>query len=217
MLPVAPSGPATSNGSSKGRVNALGISSKLPSFSAGDHHGACSFGALLTAGAQANKVSAKQRISRPFGAEGRFDTGRVYRGRAPPALHGSLFFDSPDVKLRSSEGLRFYFDNIRSSEVSSKLERHAEQLGALGHPVRLSILRFVVQSGREGASAGEVQAHVRLPASTLSHHLKRLVVTGLVRTRGEGTFHYYAADFDALRTLTDYLWEDCCKRGKGCC
>ncbi len=100
----------------------------------------------------------------------------------------------------------------------TKLEQHAEQLGALGHPVRLAVLRFVVQAGREGASAGEIQAKVDLPASTLSHHLKRLVEAGVVRTRGEGTFHYYSADYDALRALTDYLWEDCCKGGgKGRC
>jgi DNA-binding transcriptional ArsR family regulator len=101
--------------------------------------------------------------------------------------------------------------------MASKLETHAEQLSALGHPVRLSIVRFVVQAGRDGASAGEVQEHVELAASTLSHHLKRLVDAGLLTTRGEGTFHYYAADFAALRTLTEYLWEDCCKRGKNCC
>ncbi len=99
----------------------------------------------------------------------------------------------------------------------SKLERHAEQLSALGHPVRLSILRFVVQAGREGAAAGDIQGHVQLPASTLSHHLKRLVEASLLTTRGAGTFHYYAADFAALRSLTDYLWEDCCKRGESCC
>ena len=100
----------------------------------------------------------------------------------------------------------------------SKLERHAEQLGALGHPVRLAILRYVVQSGDDGAAAGEIQEHVDMPASTLSHHLKRLVDAGLLRTRGEGTFHYYAAEYPALRALTEYLWEDCCKRGKsGCC
>lgn len=101
--------------------------------------------------------------------------------------------------------------------MSSKLEQHAEQLSALGHPVRLSILRFVVQAGREGATAGDIQGHVDVPASTLSHHLKRLVDAKLMTTRGEGTFHYYAADFGALRVLTDYLWEDCCKRGKSCC
>jgi DNA-binding transcriptional ArsR family regulator len=102
--------------------------------------------------------------------------------------------------------------------MNAKLERHAEQLGALGHPVRLAILRFVVQAGQDGAPAGAIQAHVDLPASTLSHHLKRLVDAGVMQTRGEGTFHYYFADYDALRKLTAYLWEDCCKRGsKGPC
>ena len=99
-----------------------------------------------------------------------------------------------------------------------KLERHAEQLSALGHPVRLKILRFVVQAGPAGAVAGDIQNHVDLPASTLSHHLKRLVDAGVMSARSEGTFHYYAADYTALRGLTDYLLEDCCKRGmKGAC
>jgi len=101
--------------------------------------------------------------------------------------------------------------------VNRKLERSAEQLSALGQPVRLAVLRFVVQGGAEGTAAGDIQSHVNVPASTLSHHLKRLLDAGLLTTRGEGTFHYYAADFAALRALTDYLWEDCCKRGKGCC
>lgn len=99
--------------------------------------------------------------------------------------------------------------------MSSKLERHAAQLSALGHPLRLQILRFVVQGDPNGTAAGEIQAHVDLPASTLSHHLKRLVDAGLFTTRSEGTFHLYAIDYAALRGLTDYVWEDCCKRGPG--
>lgn len=101
----------------------------------------------------------------------------------------------------------------------SKLERHAEQLSALGHPVRLAILRFVVQAGPEGSAAGEIQAHVELAPSTLSHHLKRLVDAGVLTTRSEGTFHFYAADYRSLQALSAYLWEDCCKRGgkSGCC
>jgi hypothetical protein len=47
--------------------------------------------------------------------------------------------------------------------------------------------------------------------------LKRLLDAGLVAARTEGTFHFYSADYAALRALTDYVWEDCCKRGKGAC
>jgi DNA-binding transcriptional ArsR family regulator len=99
----------------------------------------------------------------------------------------------------------------------SALERHAEQLSALGHPVRLQILRFIVQGGDDGTAAGDIQGHVGLPASTLSHHLKRLVDAALITIRTEGTYNYYAVDYPVLRKLTSYLWEDCCKRGRGSC
>ena len=100
-----------------------------------------------------------------------------------------------------------------------KLERHADQLGALGHPMRLQIVRFVVKAGNEGAAAGAIQAALDLPASTLSFHLKRLAQAGLLATRQEGTFLFYSADYTALQALTDYLWEDCCKGGTkvSCC
>jgi ArsR family transcriptional regulator len=90
--------------------------------------------------------------------------------------------------------------------VPSKLDRHAEQLSALGHPVRLAILRFVVQRGDAGSAAGDIQTHVDLPADA-----------GLLKGRSEGTFLYYSAEYTTLRALTDYLWEDCCKRGKPSC
>jgi ArsR family transcriptional regulator len=101
--------------------------------------------------------------------------------------------------------------------MNAKLEHHAQELGALGHPARLSILRYVVQGGSEGTPAGEIQAKLEIPASTLSHHLDRLASAGLLKARREGTFIYYSADYAQLKALTDYLWEDCCKRGKGCC
>lgn len=103
--------------------------------------------------------------------------------------------------------------------MSRKLEAHAEQLGALGHPARLAVIRLVVQAGTDGLAAGEIQAKLDIPASTLSHHIDRLARTGLLEARREGTYIYYSAVFETLRALTDYLWEDCCKGGKAgaCC
>jgi ArsR family transcriptional regulator, arsenate/arsenite/antimonite-responsive transcriptional repressor len=120
----------------------------------------------------------------------------------------------------SRGSLDIYFDDVRNIEkMVAKLEQHAEQLNALGHPSRLSILRYVVQGGPEGTPAGEIQTKLDIPASTLSHHLDKLASAGLLRSRREGTFIYYAPEFEALKALTNYLWEDCCKRGKGekCC
>lgn len=103
--------------------------------------------------------------------------------------------------------------------MSAKLKRHAEQLAALGSPVRLAILRRVVQGDAEGTVVGELQAKLDIPWSTLSHHLERLSSAGLLIRRADGRFIYYRADFPSLRALTDYLWEDCCKGGNAgrCC
>jgi DNA-binding transcriptional ArsR family regulator len=101
--------------------------------------------------------------------------------------------------------------------MNAKLERSAEQLGALGHPARLAILRYVVQGAEDGTPAGEIQSKLDIPASTLSHHLDRLASAGLIKARREGTFIFYRAEYTQLKALTEYLWQDCCKRGKGCC
>jgi ArsR family transcriptional regulator, arsenate/arsenite/antimonite-responsive transcriptional repressor len=101
--------------------------------------------------------------------------------------------------------------------VNAKLQRHAEQLAALGSPVRLAILRLVVQGDREGTVVGDLQAKLDIPWSTLSHHLERLSSAGLLKQRAEGRYIHYRADYTVLRALTDYLWEDCCKGGGGCC
>lgn len=102
-----------------------------------------------------------------------------------------------------------------------RLERRAEQLAALGHPARLAILREIVQRGAEGVSTTDLQGKLDIPFTTLNHHLDRLVAGGLVETRREGKFAFHSADYEELRGVTDFLWEDCCKRGKaaaeGCC
>jgi len=101
------------------------------------------------------------------------------------------------------------------------IDRHADQLAALGHVARLSILRAVVQAGPEGVTTTALQEQLDIPWTTLNHHLDRMVDAGLVAARREGKSLLHTANYPALRALTDFLWEDCCKRGngsaKGCC
>src|SRR3546814_14714909 len=82
-----------------------------------------------------------------------------------------------------------YFDFHRNSLdapgevaelISMKLERAAAQLEALGNPTRLKIYRVLVRAGAEGLPVGRIQKKLAIPGSTLSHHCKRLIETGLV-------------------------------------
>jgi DNA-binding transcriptional ArsR family regulator len=95
------------------------------------------------------------------------------------------------------------------------LEQQAERLAALGHPIRLAILRRIVQGEMAGTPAGEIQQALGIPASTLSHHLSTLSAAQLVQVERQGTTLRYRADFDTLRVLTAFIWEDCCGRQAG--
>jgi DNA-binding transcriptional ArsR family regulator len=102
--------------------------------------------------------------------------------------------------------------------MATKVLHYSDQLAALGSPVRLSILRALVQGHAQGTVVGTIQEKLDIPWSTLSHHLERLSSAGLVQAQRNGKFINYRADYEALRALTDYLWEDCCKGGgKSCC
>ncbi len=100
--------------------------------------------------------------------------------------------------------------------MTKQLDRNAARLAALGHPVRLAILRAVVKGPAEGTPAGDLQTQVGIPASTLSHHLATLSEADLVKVERSGNFLLYRCDFKSLKTLCDYLWEDCCSGGKCC-
>ena len=93
------------------------------------------------------------------------------------------------------------------------VEQNAHRFMALGNPIRLAILRLLVQGHESGTPAGAIQERIGIPASSLSHHLACLAETGLVSVAREGTTLRYRPEFDTLHKLTDYLWEDCCRGG----
>lgn len=88
-------------------------------------------------------------------------------------------------------------------------------LSALAQESRLSIFRLLVQAGAEGIAAGSIGEKLDLPPATLSFHLAGLTRAGLARSRQEGRFVIYSADFEGMGHLLAYLTEDCCG-GKAC-
>ena len=84
-------------------------------------------------------------------------------------------------------------------------------LAALAQETRLSIFRLLVEAGPEGLSAGRIGERLEVPAATLSFHLKELARAGLVSSRQERQFIYYAVDFERMAELMTFLTQNCCQ------
>jgi ArsR family transcriptional regulator, arsenate/arsenite/antimonite-responsive transcriptional repressor len=94
-----------------------------------------------------------------------------------------------------------------------KLEQAASQLEALGNPTRLNIYRILVRAGDEGLPVGSIQERLGIPASTLSHHCKRLVETGLVSRQRQATTLICRAVYPSMQALIGFLADECCAEG----
>ena len=100
-----------------------------------------------------------------------------------------------------------YFDDTGNMEIDSAVMA----LAALAQETRLSIFRLLVEAGPEGISAGRIGETLEVPAATLSFHLKELARAGLVSTRQERQFIYYAVDFERMADLMTFLTQNCCR------
>jgi DNA-binding transcriptional ArsR family regulator len=91
-----------------------------------------------------------------------------------------------------------------------ELEIAAKQLEALGNPTRLAIYRGLIRVGGVGSSVSEIRKELGIPASTLSHHIARLVQAGLISQERDSRTLYCKADFMNMDALMTFLVENCC-------
>lgn len=91
-----------------------------------------------------------------------------------------------------------------------KIDEAAARLEALGNPTRLKIYRMLVRAGDPGLSVGKLQSRLSIPASTLSHHLKTLIIVGLVSQERDVTTLICRANYSMMRGLVEFLVAECC-------
>jgi DNA-binding transcriptional ArsR family regulator len=91
-----------------------------------------------------------------------------------------------------------------------KIELAVGALAALAQESRLSVFRLLVQAGKEGVAAGVLGEQLGIPPATLSFHLKTLSHAKLVKSRTEGRFVIYSANYAEMDKLIAYLTEHCC-------
>lgn len=94
-----------------------------------------------------------------------------------------------------------------------KLDDAAARLEALGNPTRLKIYRALVKAGDDGLSVGKLQAKLDVAPSTLSHHLKSMLIVGLIHQERQSTTLICRANYDVMRSLVSFLVSECCAEG----
>ncbi len=93
----------------------------------------------------------------------------------------------------------------------------ATRLAALGNETRLEAYRFLVRAGDGGLAVTQLQTALGIPASTLSHHLHKLIEVALVTQERHGTTLICRADFIVMRTTFDFFASQCCVDDETCC
>jgi len=83
-------------------------------------------------------------------------------------------------------------------------------LAALAHEGRLSVFRLLVSHGPDGLAAGEIARTLDTQPNTMSAQLLILSNAGLIAARREGRSIIYAADFEKMSALLQFLTKDCC-------
>ena len=74
---------------------------------------------------------------------------------------------------------------------------------AMGHPVRLNILRILAKQERGECCCADVTDELTLAQSTVSQHIKVLLDAGLIERHARGTRNCYSLSGDRIAALGD--------------
>jgi ArsR family transcriptional regulator len=90
-------------------------------------------------------------------------------------------------------------DDFRPVEGPKADEELAALAKAIGHPVRVRILRILAR--KEARVCSQIVGELPLAQSTVSEHLRILKEAGLIRSREDGPRVGYCINYETLRRL----------------
>ncbi len=92
------------------------------------------------------------------------------------------------------------YRKITMNELKSDDEL-AFALRALGHPVRLNILRIIAQKCSDNCCCSDVTKSIDLAQSTISQHIKVLLDAKLIKRKSKGTKNCYTICRERLKKV----------------
>jgi Predicted transcriptional regulators len=84
------------------------------------------------------------------------------------------------------------------------LTAKAELLKAVAHPVRLCIVRGLMEQGE--CNVNKIQSCLQIPQSTISQHLSKLRDTGIIKGNRQGVEVFYQVVNEDVKKLVNALF-----------
>jgi ArsR family transcriptional regulator len=137
----------------------------------------------------------------------------------PPRLSGASGPPAMSALNQRKLDIHLYFCKHRNMGASTnknaeRLAKCADMFSAMGTETRLRIMQLLLSAHPEGLVVGDIQSELDITNSTLSHHLDKLKNEDLVLVHRESTFLRYTANTEALQSVLQFLYAECCTRNK---
>lgn len=85
------------------------------------------------------------------------------------------------------------------------LEKTAEVLKVMAHPIRLKIIKNLIDNGP--CNVGSIQEKFNIPQPTVSSHLGKLKRAGVLNSDRNGTEIFYKVDNNFILSLADSIFD----------
>ena len=92
--------------------------------------------------------------------------------------------------------------------MESNTAYYADLFAAMGSEPRLKIMQLLFKSYPRGMVVGEIKNKLKIPNSTLSHHLEKLRIENLVEVEKDKQYLCYTVNAGTMEDLLSFFYTD---------